>query len=108
MLKRRVVLVGMHERECNRLVRTYAGHCLLLLTWTQGTADSIVVKNGVTRIIYPTGACYEGEVRAVLHSHLKVAAAIGMNTGFRQSLQVRNGKRHGNGLFTWMNRESVG
>ena len=35
-------------------------------------ADAIVVKNGVTRIHYPSGACYEGE--------------------------VRNGKRHGNGM----------
>ena len=66
MLKRRVVLVGMHERECNRLVRSYARHCLSVLTLTQGTADSIAVKNGVTRIIYPTGACYEGEVMCSL------------------------------------------
>ena len=39
-----------------------------------GTPD-IPVRNGVTRIIYPTGSMYEGE--------------------------VRDGKRHGLGVYTW-------
>ena len=34
--------------------------------------DTVIVKNGLTRIYYPSGACYEGE--------------------------VRDGKRHGNGM----------
>mmetsp|Transcript_23099 Transcript_23099/g.19391 ORF Transcript_23099/g.19391 Transcript_23099/m.19391 type:complete len:436 (+) Transcript_23099:94-1401(+) len=43
-------------------------------------ADLVIVKNGVARVLYPSGAVYEGE--------------------------VRNGKRHGNGMFTWFDGES--
>ena len=43
-------------------------------------AESLVVKNGVTRVHYPSGACYEGE--------------------------VANGKRHGVGMITWPDGES--